>query len=360
MSDEDKSQKTEPASQRKLDEARKKGESPKSQEISGWFVMAAGLVVIVALFQPVSGHVSDWLRLFLAQPDQMIVEASTMIGLLSSVAWRVVLTLGAVFGVITGAAVAGHLVQAMPVFTGEKIKPKLDKISPVEGAKKMFGAQGLVNFLKGVGKIVLVAVAAFAALWPRRDALATLPAVDLAAVPDIIREAAIALMLAALIVYALIAAADYAWQKHSFMEKQKMSKREQKEEFKNTEGDPHVRAKLRQIRMEKGRKRMLAQVPEATVVIANPTHFAVALKYERGETPAPLCLAKGVDEVALRIRKLAEKSGVPVIEDPPLARALHATAELDEVIPEEHFQAVAKVIGQILAIAQSKTSPRGS
>lgn len=360
MSDEDKSQKTEPASQRKLDEARKKGDSPKSQEVSGWFVMAAGLVVIAALFQPVSRHVSDWLRLFLAQPDQMIVEASTMIDLLSSVAWRICLTLGAVFGVITGAAVAGHLVQAMPVFTFEKIKPKLDKISPVEGAKKMFGTQGLVNFLKGLGKMVLVAVAAFIALWPRRDALAALPAVDVSALPEVVREAAIALMLAALIVYALIAAADYAWQKHSFMEKQKMSKREQKEEFKNTEGDPHVRAKLRQIRMEKGRKRMLAQVPDATVVIANPTHFAVALKYERGETPAPLCLAKGVDEVALRIRKLAEESGVPVIEDPPLARALHASAELDEVIPEEHFQAVARIIGQILAIAQSKRPPRGS
>jgi flagellar biosynthetic protein FlhB len=128
----------------------------------------------------------------------------------------------------------------------------------------------------------------------------------------------------------------------------KMSREELKEDFKSTEGDPHVKAKLKQIRMEKSRKRMMQAVPTATVVVMNPTHFAVALKYEPGETPAPLCVAKGMDAVALRIRDLAREHGVEVIEDPPLARALYATVEVDQSIPRQHFEAVAAIIGFIL------------
>lgn len=356
--EEDKSDKTEQPTQRKLEEARKKGDVPRSQEVAGWFVLGAGLLTLAAASGPAAQSASGWLRLFLEQPHLIVAEAGSAQTLLGAIGWRIVGSLGLVFLVLIAAAVAGHLIQARPVFAFDKIQPKLSKISPVEGFKRMFGAQAWVNFLKGIAKLAIVSVACFMALWPRRAELLILPELDLAALPQVAREAAVALMIAALCAYALVALLDYVWQRHSFLERMRMSRRELKDEMKNTEGDPHVRAKLRQIRMERGRRRMLARVPEATVVITNPTHYAVALRYERGETPAPICVAKGVDEVAARIREIAKEANVPFVEDPPLARALHAAAELDQPIPEAHYQAVARIIGQILALSQRRAGQR--
>jgi flagellar biosynthetic protein FlhB len=358
--DEDKADKTEQPTQRKLEDARKKGEAPRSQEVAGWFILAAALLLLAGASGPAARSASDWLRIFLEQPHLISAESGAAQRLLASIGWRVTGSLGLVFLVLTAAALAGHLVQAAPVFAIDKIQPKLSKISPMEGLKRLFGAQAWVNFFKGVAKLTIVSVACFMALWPRRDLLLALPNLDLAALLGVAREASIALMIAALIAYAMIAVLDYAWQRHSFLDRMKMSRRELKDEMKNTEGDPHVRAKLRQIRMERGRRRMLARVPEATVVITNPTHYAIALRYERGETAAPICVAKGVDEVAARIREIAKAANVPFVEDPPLARALHAAAELDQPIPEVHYQAVAKIIGHILALSQRRAARRPS
>ena len=148
---------------------------------------------------------------------------------------------------------------------------------------------------------------------------------------------------------AFIAAADFLFQYRQWFERQKMSMRELKDEFKQTEGDPHVKGKIRQIRESRMRKRMMAAVPEASVVITNPTHFAVALKYERGMN-APVCVAKGMDLIALKIREVASAHNVPIVENPPLARALHGTVEIDEEIPPEHYQAVAEVIGYVMRL----------
>jgi flagellar biosynthetic protein FlhB len=155
----------------------------------------------------------------------------------------------------------------------------------------------------------------------------------------------------ALAALALIAAGDYLLQRFRFIQRNRMSKQEIKEEYRQTEGDPAIKAKIRQIRMERSRRRMIAAVPEATVVIANPTHFAVALKYESGKMAAPVCVAKGVDALALRIREVAQKHDVPVVENPPLARALHAAVEVDEAIPPEHYRAVAQVIGYVMRVS---------
>src|SRR5581483_8514299 len=147
------------------------------------------------------------------------------------------------------------------------------------------------------------------------------------------------------------AAADYFWQRMQFLKRNRMSKQEIKDELRQSDGDPAVKAKIRQIRNERARKRMMAAVPSATVVITNPTHFAVALKYESGKMAAPVCVAKGADSLALRIRQLAEEHDVPVVENPPLARALYATVELDEAIPPEHYKAVAQVIGYVMRLS---------
>jgi flagellar biosynthetic protein FlhB len=157
---------------------------------------------------------------------------------------------------------------------------------------------------------------------------------------------------------AVLAAVDYVFTRQSYMQRMRMSRREIKEELRQSDGDPMVKAKLRQIRNERARRRMLQNVPNASVVITNPTHYAVALRYEQGETPAPVCLALGVDAVAQRIRDVAEEHNVPIVEDPPLARALFATAEIDQPIPREHYEAVAKVIGFVMRLARRRRRAR--
>jgi flagellar biosynthetic protein FlhB len=152
-----------------------------------------------------------------------------------------------------------------------------------------------------------------------------------------------------------IAGADWLWQRQRFMTRMRMTKEEVKEDFKNAEGDPHVKARQKQIRHERARRRMMQAVPEATLVVMNPTHYAVALKYDAGETAAPLCVAKGLDSLALKIRAVAEEAGVPIIEDPPLARALYAAVDIDEMIPPAHYEAVAKIIGFILNAGKRRT-----
>jgi len=349
--DQDESQKTEEPTQRRLDDARKKGDVPKSQEIPGWFVLASGLVVIGLMAPGAARSLSNDLSLFLSNAHTMSLEPAALRAESMALAWRVIGATGLAFAVIAIAGLSGHLMQTGLMFTTEKMQPKLSKLDPIAGLKRMFGPQGFANFLKGVGKMAIVSAAVFVVIWPKRDDLANMPQVDVSALLSIIREDILLVLVAALIAYAFIAAADFIFQRQSFMKRNRMSRREIKDEHKQSEGDPQVRAKLRQIRQERAQKRMMTAVPDATVVIMNPTHFAVALKYEQGETAAPICVAKGVDQVALNIRDIAEENNVAIVEDPPLARALFASVEIDETIPAEHFQAVAKVIGYVLTLS---------
>ncbi len=347
---EDKSQKTEDPTERRLQKAREEGDAPKSQEISSWFTLVAGLAVLAFMAPAASADLARILSVFLARPHEISLDMGSALDLAASTALRLTAILGLAFVAFIVAAAAGNLVQTGLMFTPKKLEPKLDKLNPVEGLKRMFGPQGWVNFAKGVGKMALVAAAIFIALWPRRDELVAMPALPPVGLLREVYGAAIQLLIAALIVYAVIAVADFAFQKREFIQRNKMSLKEVRDEFKETEGDPQVRAKLRQIRQERAQRRMMARVPDAAVVITNPTHYAVALEYEQGRTPAPVCVAKGTEEVALRIRALAEEHDIPIVEDPPLARGLHATAELEEPIPVEHYTAVAKVIGYVLSL----------
>lgn len=350
MAEEDKSSKTEQPTDRRLKKAREEGDVPKSQEISGWFTLAAGLAVFAFLAPGVSSDLAGLLSVFLARPHEMSLDVGAAMDLAAATGLRLVVVLGFIFLLIMIAAAAGNLVQHGLMFTPKKIAPKLDKLNPVSGLKRMFGPEGWMNFFKGVGKMLLVGAAVAIVLWPRRDELLALPALAPIGLLQEVYSASIQLLIAALIVYALIAAADFAFQRHQFIDRNKMSQKEIKDEYKETEGDPMVRAKLRQIRQERAQRRMMTRVPDAAVVITNPTHYAIALEYEQGRTPAPICIAKGVDAVALRIRELAEEHDIPIVEDPPLARALHAGAELEEAIPVEHYAAVAKVIGYVLSL----------
>ena len=348
---EDKSEKTEEPTDRKLRQAREEGDVPKSQEISGWFTLAAGLAVLAFMAPGVSSDLARMLSIFLARPHELSMDPEAAVTLAAATGGRLVMVVGFAFAVLLLAAIFGNLVQTGLMFTPKKLSPKLDKLDPIKGLGRLFGPEGWVNFFKGVGKMAIVGAAIALVLWPRRDELAAMPAVAPVGILQEVYAAAIQLMIAALIAYAAIAALDFIFQRKQFIDRNKMSRKEIRDEMKDTEGDPMVRAKLRQIRQERAQRRMMARVPDAAVVITNPTHYAVALEYEQGRTPAPICIAKGTDEVALRIRELAQEHDIPIVEDPPLARGLFASVDLEEPIPPEHFAAVAKVIGYVLTLA---------
>jgi flagellar biosynthetic protein FlhB len=349
--DRDESQQTEEPTQKRLDEAREHGDVVKSPELAT-FILLAGATLSIAIFgRSTATSLAGTLRIFLEQPDQFAITPIQIMLIAREAAIAIGLVLAAPFALIMGSALAGHLIQGRPTFTTERMKLDLTKLSPLSGFKRMFGVDGLSNLLKGVVKIAIVGSVMWVVLWPERFGLEQILTQSPFDIAGDMTRLLFKVAIAALSVLAIIAGGDYFLQRFRFLQRNRMSKQEIKEEFRQTEGDPAIKARLRQIRVERARRRMIAAVPEATVVITNPTHFAVALKYESGKMAAPVCVAKGVDALALRIREVAKEHNVPVIENPPLARALHATVEIDEAIPPEHYKAVAQIIGYILRLS---------
>jgi flagellar biosynthetic protein FlhB len=356
MADErDDSEKTEDPSQRRLEEALKHGDVVKSQEVNTWFVIAASALVLLIFAGPASTELTAMFRGILASAYAFRTDGPGLAHLMQRIGTEVMAAVAIPFLLLVLAAIAGNMIQHRLVWSTEALQPKLSKISPIAGAKRLFSKQALANFIKGLVKLAVVGAVLVALLWPERHRLEGMVDFDPAAILPISKTLSLKLFGAVVALLAIIAAADYLFQYRQWFERQKMSVRELKEEFKETEGDPKIKAKIRQLRQSRMRKRMMAAVPQATVVITNPTHFAVALKYERGMN-APVCVAKGQDLIALKIREVAEKHAVPVVENPPLARTLHAIVEIDEEIPPEHYKAVAEVIGYVLGLDRSLRS----
>lgn len=348
--DRDPSQQTEEPTQRRLDEAREHGDIVKSTEVQTLILLGGGTLAIAMFGAGMASDMGKTMRWFLAQPDQINVGSGELILIARDLLTRLAGILGPFFAVMMVAGIGANLLQHGPVFTTERIKPDLSKLSLTAGLKRMFGMDGIATLLKGLLKIAVVGAAIWTQLWPERAGLESTLEQSPAGIAGDMEHLMFKVLLAALAALAVLAGADYLLQRFEFMKRNRMSKQEIKEEFRQTEGDPQVKAKIRQMRVERAKKRMIAQVPKATVVITNPTHFAVALQYESGKTPAPICVAKGADALALRIREVAKEHKVPVVENPPLARALYATVEVDEQIPTEHYKAVAQVIGYVLRL----------
>lgn len=343
--------KTEDASGRKLQQAREQGDVAKSTDVPQALSLI-GACAIVALQGPsiCQNMVSDLLPFF-AHPDQMLgsLEGDGGVTILQDLVFDIIPILIITLGTAMVFGVAGHVFQTGLMFSPAKLKPSLDKLNPMAGFKKLFGMDAFIQFGKTIIKLIITGFIVWNVIKDRLyDILALAQASPLLILPYA-REAFIALAMAVCIFLFIGGAGDYMWQKYRFMERMKMSKQEQKEEYKQTEGDPHIKGKLRALRMEKSRRRMMSNVANATVVITNPTHYAVALQFEMGQMSAPLCVAKGMDAIALKIREEAAKHDVPIVEDPPLARALYAAIDIDDEIPEAHFAAVAKLIGFVLS-----------
>lgn len=295
---------------------------------------------------------------FISRPDSFDLQNGGAVQVLrlalAAAAPALVVVLGA--GMISG--VAGHVLQQGFIWTTARMAPDLNKISPMSGFGRLFGIDGLVSFLRSVLKLVIVAVVAWLTIKPHAREFETLSRLDPAAILPFAAGLIKSLAFAILIFLGLGAGLDWLWQRQRFQQRMRMSREETKDEHRQSEGDPHVKARIRKIRVDRARRRMMQAVPKATVVITNPTHYAVALKYQQGETEAPICVAKGMDMVALKIREIAEEAKVPIVEDPPLARALYASVELDQQIPVDHYKAVAKVIGFVLSQAKKRARTR--
>ena len=348
--DRDDAERTEEPTQRKLEEAHSHGDIVKSQEVSTFVLLAAGTLAIAMFGRSSAETFARAFQVFLEQPDQLAVDPGGMMVLMRHVLWSLFLLLGPPLGLLMGAGVAANVLQHRPVFSAERLKPDLAKLSPLSGFRKMFGIDGFTNLVKGLIKMAVVGAAVWSVLWPERGRVAGVLDQSALDVAGDMTHLALEIAMAALSVLAVVAVLDYLMQRFQFLKRNRMSRQEIKEEFRQSEGDPAVKAKIRQLRQERSRRRMMAAVPGATVVVMNPTHFAVALKYESGAMAAPVCVAKGVDALALRIRAVAEENEVPVVENPPLARALYAAVEVDDPVPAEHYKAVAQVIGYVMRL----------
>ncbi|HEY4135736.1 MAG TPA: flagellar biosynthesis protein FlhB [Alphaproteobacteria bacterium] len=348
--DNDDSQKTEEPSQKKLDEARKNGQVAVSRELNHWFMILGG-TLFVTMFAPSTllGIYKTSFR-FIASPEDMPIEGGHMGELFSSLYTSVGLALFAPLGLLVVLALASGLVQTGVLFSAESIMPKLEKVSPMAGVKRLFSMKSIIEFLKGIVKIVVVGAVALMVVWPEFSLIDQLPTYSVPDLLHFIGHVATKLMIATLSIVTLIAGADVFYQRMAHIKSLRMSKQEVRDEMKQSDGDPMIKSRLRQLRMERARKRMMAAVPKATVIVTNPTHYAIALKYEHGSMEAPLLIAKGVDEVAMRIRAVATSHDIPIVENPPLARALYATVEIDRPIPAEHYKAVAEIIGYVMKL----------
>jgi flagellar biosynthesis protein FlhB len=341
--------KTEEATPRKLADARKKGDVAKSPDVAAALSLMGAAAVILMSGGWFATSMAEQLLPFIAAPHTMIGGLETGAGVeIGAIAlWAGAPLLGLVMLATILGGVGGNVAQSGLIFTVEKLKPDWSKVNPAKGFKRIFGPDGLVQFIKTFIKLLAVGFICWLVLKPHLRELENMAAMPPAMILPVARDLAVALMTSTIIFLGFTAGADFLWQKFRFAERMKMSKEELKEDYKQSEGDPHVKAKLKQIRAQRSRQRMMQNVPTATVIVTNPTHYSVALRYEAGDA-APVCVAKGVDDLAMRIREVGREHNVPIVENVPLARALYAAVDIDETIPREHFEAAAKVIGFVM------------
>ncbi|MET0154854.1 MAG: flagellar biosynthesis protein FlhB [Rickettsiales bacterium] len=344
MADDDDNEKTEEPSHRRLEQAKERGQVPFSRELVS-FGLFLGMTPIVLVFWPAfwKGYAID-LSPFLDATRFPEINADVMKAVAKKCAFLFLSMFLAPSFALFVVMVIFSAAQHELIWSADPVKPKGERISPLAGFKRIFSMKSLMEFFKGLLKIIAVAAVAYVAVYPDAPILLRLFALE---PTDAIREIAgttFKLLLGVCVFMGMAGGLDYFYQRFEHVKSLRMSLKEIKDEYKETEGNPEVKAKLRQIRQERANNRMMAAVPTADAVISNPTHYAVAITYEMEKFDAPRVVAKGQDNIALIIRKTAEENDVPVIENPPLARALYNSAEVGDVIPSEYYRAVAEII----------------
>lgn len=355
MADEDKDSKTEEPSQKRLDEAREKGNLANSRELGSFFMLLV-LAMTISWFMPsILRSTGKLLLPFISDVDSLISDQKGLSIILYNVALSgfAIISLPLIAAIVS--AIFSSILQNGFVLSSEPIMPKLSKISPIAGFGRIFSMRSVVDFIKNILKITAVGVVAFLAVYPDLPAIRKLPAETTEGMLVFLAMLAKRIAIGVVITMFFIALFDIIYQKFQHLKSLRMSKQELKDEYKQSEGDPMIKQRLRQLRMERAKNRMMAAVPKSDVVITNPTHFAVALQYDTKTMSAPVVVAKGQDFLALKIREIAKENDVSIVENPPLARALFSSTELDEEIPVTHYEAVAKIISYVYQLKGKKT-----
>ncbi|MFI5003200.1 MAG: EscU/YscU/HrcU family type III secretion system export apparatus switch protein, partial [Reyranellales bacterium] len=318
---------------------------PHSREAAMFASMVAILIVLAFIIGPHVASLSEDLSLLIDSPGGFSLANGTDATLLL---WNVALSAGRLLlpaiAVLAVAGVIASVFQNAPGIALERVRPQWSRISPLGGWRRVFGTQGYVEFLKSVFKFAAIAVVCLILLGASRTSIINAMFSDPTQIPGAILSLAVRLVSAICVATIVLVAGDLIWARLRWRSDLRMTRQELKDEVKETEGDPLVRGRLRSLQRDRARRRMIAAVPRASVVIANPTHYAVALRYERSEGGAPQVVAKGADLIALRIREIASRHGIPIVEDKPLARALHDAVEVDQWIPPEFYRAVARIL----------------
>lgn len=365
--DNDSTEKTLEPTEKRLRDARKKGDVPSSKETGNMVVVVAllGIIAFVLPFQ--TPRIVDALFGLIEQSASLNVAAGapgvTRLGqVMSDFATNVVIAIAPMFAVLVVGAAIGAVIQGETVISFERIRPKLSKLSPAEGLKRLFSANSLVEFIKSIVKVFAIGGLA---IWFTNQAVRqiwTMSGFLPEYLPAYLVAASQKLLMAAAILLVPIAIADILWRRFDWRKKQRMSQKDLRDEVKESEGSPEIRGKRAQRRRELSQQRTIAVIPIADVILTNPTHYSVALKYDPAADMAPVCIAKGADLIALRIREVALEHEIPIIENKPLARLLYDTVEIDQVVPVEHWEIVAEIISYVFDLKNNKSrkAPDGS
>lgn len=359
MSDEDKDSKTENPTGKKLNDAADKGNVPYSKEITLFASSLAFYFYLIFFLPGRTAQLGESLKDLIEKPEQWQLEnASDVVSIATRLGWDTagflapVMLLFCIFGLVSS------VVQNMPSAVLERVRPQMSRVSLTKGFSRIFSGPGLVEFGKSMFKLLIVGVTMFFVM--RSDFLHTIDAMfsDPLAIPSMMFDSTKKMMVVILLATATLAAVDFFWTRHHWYSELKMSRQEVKDESKQSQGDPMVKARQRSVMRNRARQRMMKSVPRATLVIANPTHYAVALRYVREESDAPIVVAKGADLVALKIREVAEANNIPVFDDPALARSMFAQVSVDSVIPSAFYKAVAELIHKVYASKSPKKRTR--
>ena len=349
----DEEEKTEEPTAKKIQDARNKGNVPKSQDMAGIVTLFVAVMVLLMLFKFISNDLFDathyFFTLFGTEIDRE--KAVELAIVTAKVIFLAVLPLAATIAL---AGVIGNISQFGFLFTTEPLTPDLKKIDPIKGLKNLFNIKKGIDALKNTAKSFIVLGVGYVYFF---KFIKELPTVMMFGLGDQLRwlaEKSFILAMVMLFVLLIFALIDLVITRKRYKDGLKMSKQEIKDEMKNSEGDPKIKAKIRQIQFEMFKKRMMAEVPNADVVVTNPTHYAVALKYDQSKHRAPVVVAKGADLIALQIKKIAREHNVHIVENPPLARALYAQVDVEKPIPEELFGAVAELLAYVYKMENKK------
>jgi flagellar biosynthesis protein FlhB len=348
---EDKDSKTEEATSKKVRETQEKGQFANSRELTSTFVLLAAILSFMfAGHQGTLKMMETW-RYIITESYAIPLTVNDLYVFMKWVLTQIFAIITPILGAIMVAGLIANVMQTQGLnFSMDPLSPKFSKLNPMKGFGRIFSKNSISELMKSLFKVGALAFIGYITIKSRMDQIPPLMEYSVGQILFFMGEVMIEIMLKALVFMIVLALADMSFQIFQHGEGIKMSKEEVKQERKETEGDPHVKQRIRTTQLEMARKRMMAAVPEADVVVTNPTHISVALKYDRDKFQAPIVVAKGADNLAAKIRELAKKSDVPLVENKPLARTLYKTVDIGQVVPANLFRAIAEILAQVYKI----------